>query len=777
MALPANSGGIRSSKHSESRSSLKGPFQFGLGVASAMVGAPAMAQQVGGATELELPTVQVQDATGGFVATSTGVTRLPVPIFDMPQQVNVVTEKVLQQQNDTTLEQALRNISGITFSAGEGGQQGDSPIIRGFSARGDIFRDGIRDTGWYTRDMFNIEAVEVFMGPSSFAFGRGSTGGVINMVSKLPKDATFVTGDVTGYTSTGVRATLDANGKVNDNVFARINLMGQNVDTADRNNVNSERWGVAPSITINLNDRTKFTASYYYQHESGVPDYGVPYLPAPTQSLAVGNFAQPVGGYYGNGKATGPVPVNRSNWYGVSNGPWADQLTTDTNMATIYIEHELNDFVTLSNGTRYTLNDRNVTVTAPRSLGTANNTLFTAANQASYYNYPVDAMTIGQQRFNTVTDNSQLTNITDMVAKFQTGMFQHTMNVGMELTKETRDQNRINLCNQAVAACRVSLANPNNNSASLGIGGFSNFVPTSNNTDMTDVAFYAGDQIAIGEHWQVMGSMRWDIANTNYVSVANTGVVTTLVNDESLFNYRLGVVYSPIKTVNLYVSYGTSSNPSSEYGVLESGTVTLAPESNNTWEAGVKAEVLDGRVILTGALFQTMKTNTRVPTDPVAGLPPQVLGGEQRVRGISLGAGGAITDKWDLTASYTYMKTEILSVGPAPSLTNFATVGNQLPNAPPNSFSLWTSYDITDQITVAGGATYNDDTFANVANTVYVPSYWNFDAMASYQVTKNFQLQLNVYNLTNELYYAQYYGGHAIPAAGRYASLTARATF
>lgn len=773
MMRADSSRGIRSSKHQDPRAALKGPIHLGVGVASAMVGVPAFAQQAATPTELELPTVQVQDATGGFYSDNTGVTRLPVPIFDMPQQVNVVTEQVLREQNDTTLEQALRNVSGITFSAGEGGTQGDAPIIRGFSARGDMFRDGIRDTGWYTRDMFNIEQVDVFMGPASFAFGRGSTGGVINMVSKLPKNATFVEGDITGYSQGGWRGTLDANGKVNDNLFGRINIMGQNVDTADRNNVNSERWGIAPSVTFNINDKTSVTATYYYQHESGVPDYGVPYLPSPALSTSAANFGQPTGGYYGNGQAVGPVQVPRSNWYGVTNGPFADKLETDTNMATLMITHELNDYVTISNGTRYTANDRNVIVTAPRSLGTATNN--TTASALTLY--PVNAMTIGMQRFNTVTDNTQLTNITDMVAKFQTGIFKHTLNAGMELTKETRDQNRVNLCSPTATVCRTSLWYPSNYSPTLGYGGYTSYAPAVNNTDMTDIAFYAGDQIEIGEHWQVMGGFRWDIADTTYNAITNTGTTTTLQNSESLFNYRFGVVYSPIQTVNLYVTYGTSSNPSSEYGVLETGTVTLAPESNDTWEAGVKAQVLDGKAVLTGAIFQTMKTNTRLPGDTVAGLPPTVLGGEQRVRGVSLGAQGALTDKWDMTLSYTYMQSEILSVAQGVTLATLATVGKELPNTPNNSFSMWTSYDITDRLTVAGGATYNDKTFANSNNTVYVPSYWNFDAMASYQVNKNFQLQLNVYNLTNELYYAQYYGGHAVPAAGRYGSLTARATF
>ncbi len=776
MGSAGNWGYVRASKRSDTkRLALTGSWGVTMGVATAF-GGPALAQQAATNTEVELPTVQVQDNTGGFVASTTGVARLPVPIFDMAQQVNVVTEEVIRQQNVTTLDQALRNISGITFSAGEGGQQGDNPIIRGFSSRGDIFRDGIRDTGWYTRDMFNIDAVEVFMGPSSFAFGRGSTGGAINMVSKLPKDATFVEGDVTGYTSQGWRTTLDANGKYNDNIYARINLMAQDIDTADRDNVNATRWGIAPSVTVNLSDRTTMTASYYYQYEDGVPDYGVPYLTAPTTSTSPANFGARVGGYYGNGQPTTPVPVNRSNWYGITNGPLPDRVTTNTNVATLQFEHELNDWVTLSNGTRYTSNDRLARVTAPRSLGTSSNTAFTSPLAAQYYNYPVSLMTIGRQRFQTETNNTNLTNITDMVAKFKTGIFEHTLNAGLEIAHETRNQTRYNLCSPTNVGCRTSLANPLNVSLNGGVAGYTSFIPTTNDTDMTNVGIYAGDQVKIGKYWQVMATGRWDNANTEYNSSANGIAATPLNNSESLFNYRVGAIFSPIETVNIYVTYGTSSNPSSEYGVLDTGTVTLAPETNTTLEGGVKAQVLDGRVILTASAFQTMKTNTRVPTDPTAGLPPTVLGGEQEVQGFSLSAGGAITDKWNLTASYTYLQSEILSVGPG-TLANQTQVGKELPNTPPNSFSMWTSYNITPQFIVGGGATYNDDTFANTTNTVYVPSYWAFDAMASYQFTKNFQLQLNVYNITDELYYAQYYGGHAVPAAGRYAALTARATF
>ncbi|MEP9378694.1 TonB-dependent siderophore receptor [Aquabacter sp. CN5-332] len=786
MRSIGSSDGIRSTNQLVgTRATLMGSLHLTVGVASAMAAAPAVAQQAGTSGDIDLPTVQVQGGTGGFVADTVGVTRLPVPIFDMPQQVEVVTHEMIQQQQTTTMEQALRNISGITFSAGEAGQQGDSPIIRGFSGRGDIFRDGIRDTGWYTRDMFDIEAVDVFLGPSSFAFGRGSTGGVINLVSKLPKDANFATADVTGYTSQGLRTTLDANGQVNDKVSARINAMVQSVDTADRDNITASRWGIAPSVSVKLDDRTKMTASYYYQHEDGVPDYGINYLPAPTLSTSPGTFGQRVGGYYGNGAPTPPVPVPRNTWYGVLNGPLNDQVITDTSIATLQFEREINDFVTVTNGTRYVVSDRMARPAAPRSVGDAGNTVFPSPLPSVDVGYSVAQMTVGQQRYQIQTDNTQLNNLTDMVAKFKWGTFEHTLNAGIELDNETRSQQRVNFCNQASPLCRVSLINPSNSSPNNGVGGFPSYFPSSNSTDMADVALYAADQIKLNQYWQIMGGFRWDNATTDYnaLTVTNNGPATstasaqTLSSSDLMLNYKVGVVFSPVETVNLYVTYGTSSNPSSEFGVLDTGTVTLAPVSNTTAEAGFKAQLLDNHFVVSGSLFQTIQTNTRVPTDPSSSLPPMVLGGEQEVQGLSLSAAGALTAQWNLSASYTYMESEILSAGPAPTLASLVTVGKQLPNTPNNSLSVWTSYALTPQLTLGAGAVYNSSAYVNTTNTSYVPSYWTFDAMASYQFNDHFQVQLNVYNLTDEYYIAQYFGGSAVPAAGRYATLTARATF
>lgn len=166
--------------------SSKKPAAAMLSLASMMLATTAMAQEA-------LPTIDVQEVGGGggggYQATQSQLSRMTTPLRDTPQTVNVVTQQVMQDQAATSVQDALRNVPGITFTAGEGGVQGDQINIRGYTARNDIYRDGIRDPGWYARDAFSFDRVEVYKGPSSFVFGRGSTGGAINIVSKLPQIA------------------------------------------------------------------------------------------------------------------------------------------------------------------------------------------------------------------------------------------------------------------------------------------------------------------------------------------------------------------------------------------------------------------------------------------------------------------------------------------------------------------------------------------------------------------------------------------------------------
>ena len=725
------------------------------------------------------------EATGSgtgtsYQAASPGVSRIPTPLINTPQTVNVVTQQVIRDQNISSMEDALRGIPGITFNAGEGGQQGDSPIIRGFVARTDIFRDGIRDPGWYTRDLFSVDRVEVYKGPSAFAFGRGATGGGINLVSKLPTGQTYLDTLLTVTSTAGVRTEVDAGGKI-ANVSARIAAMWQDIDTPARDHVNTKRWGFAPSATFDVTEKTKVTLSWVYQGEDSVPDYGRPYLPAPAYSPTTGALTNL--GYYGNGRPTPPIPVPRNNWYGVAYGPLADRVGTETSILTGKIEHEFTDNVKLTNVTRYVDVDRLARPTAPRNLGDAANVSFPASTttqlnpNAAFINYPVNLMTIGRQHFMTETDNSLLVNQTDLVAKFDTFGLKHTVAAGVELAHEKRFQQRANgmdannLCAPTNLLCRTSAFTPVDTAFGGVFGGWN----TPLYTDAKNVAVYASDQIKINRWFEIMGAVRHDNFKTVFDDPGNVALTARhLERTDDLTSYRVAGVFHPTQNSSIYVAHGISYNPSAELGTLSSANnstanINLPPEKNNTIEIGGKIDLLDKKLSVTAAIFRIEKENLRVPANPgdIAN-SLLVLDGVARVDGFEAGVSGKITDKWNITAGYSYLETEIIKT------TNRAQLGREIPSAPPHSFTLFTTYDVTPEWTVGGGAVYQSEAFVNFENTSYVPSFWRFDAMTSYKITPKALLQFNVYNITDELYFAQYYQGHAVPAPGRSASLSLR---
>ncbi len=730
---------------------------------ASLMGATAASGQESG---LQLPTIDVTGDQGGYQTTQQSITRLQTPLKDTPQTVNVVPQQVIQEQRAVSMEDALRSVPGITFSAGEGGQQGDSPIIRGFAARGDIFRDGFRDPGWYTRDLFNTDKVEVYKGPSAFAFGRGSTGGAINNVTKLPSGATYVEGTATGTSAGGYRADLDASGK-NGNISGRIAALYQDVPTPTRNNVYTKRWGMAPSISAPLDDATKATLSYIYQGEESVPDYGVPYLPLPGYSVTTGALTPGRAGYNGDGSAVTPVPTNRQNWYGIATGPLRDIVQTETHILTATVERDLGGAFKLTNGTRFIDNDRFSRVTAPRSLGDANNNVFTSGNTAGAggtgVGYPVDLMTIGRERRDRETDATFLVNQTDLTGKFDTGIVGHTVATGIELSRETRSQSRTDLCAGATVACRTSLADP----SAGGVPAATNTIVPGNTTLSTNIAAYASDQMKITKYFELLTSVRFDRFATHYVDANAAASGNDLKSTDNLLSYRFGGVYHPSSNSSVYVAYGNSYNPSAELGTLTSGTTSLAPEKNVSYEAGVKVDVLGAGLSLTGAVFRIDKENLRVPADPL-NTTVQILDGLARSQGFEVGAAGKITDKWQIMTGYTYLDTRIVKNS------DLSQQGRWLPNAPRHNITLWTTYDVTRAWTVGGGTTYQSMAYANTTNTAYVPEFWKFDAMLSYKVDPKSTIQLNIYNITDVLYYAQYYAGHAVPGSGRSASLSYR---
>jgi catecholate siderophore receptor len=677
---------------------------------------------------------------------NSSLSRVPTSLRNTPQTVNVVPQVVMREQNVSTMQEALRNVAGITFRAGEGGNQGDTPYIRGFSAQNDMFRDGIRDPGFYNRDVFATDAFEVYKGPSSILFGRGSTGGAINAVSKLPKDRPFVEGAVTGNTGPGVRATVDANGKITENVAARIVVMGQRYDIPDRDRVEQNRWGVAPSIKFQFDARTTNTLSYIYQHDNNIPDYGIPFM-----TIAAGN-PRPI------------VPVPRNTWYGILSGPLPDVEKLDAHTITNKFEHQINKDFKFTNTTRYADIDhfqRNVFPQPTPSPAVFASGVWTPnRNQIS-------------------VRNTIFSNNADLVGKFETGPLTHTVATGVEVSRETRDFLRGALTPQVP----TTFFNPD----PWRPGG----VPQPPNAgqllsgEATDIAFYVADQVKINQFFELLGSIRVEQYKFKQNAPLAAPIVQDISRTDDIVSWRAGGVFHPTLNSSVYAMHGTSFNPSADSLSINPGTnaagnlnalslASLGPEKNETTEIGVKADVLGGKLSLASAVFHTVKTNMRVP-DP-ANSSVTILAGEVDANGFEASAAGKLTDLWQIIASYTYVHARVTKT------TNLSQLGTEPTNTPTHAFSLWTTYDVTPDFQIGGGAFFNSEVYGDTGSaatpqSALVPSWWRFDAMAAYKVSRNATLQLNIYNIADELYYTNAYSNWVVPAPGRMAALTYRVTY
>ena len=346
------------------------------------------------------------DVSASTSALPTSISKYSEPIRDTPQTVNVVGQQVMAEQNTTTLRDALRNVAGISIAAGEGGAQGDNLTIRGFSARNDLYIDGMRDFGSYYRDPFNLEEVDVVQGPSAATFGRGSTGGVVNQATKMPNLLRAFSGTFDGGTDGTRRATADVNvplAALGKGAAFRMNVMGTEGGVAGRDVAFNRRYGVAPSLSFGHGNRHPRDPQLSQSAGGRYPDYGIPWL-----------FNQ-------------PAPVARNNYYGFREGNY---LRTKDNIATLRAEHDFNSHVSIRNQTRYARYLRDVQITEPQILGTV--TLAT----------PLSAIVINRNQLASNSVEALLANQTDVTIKFQTGAVKHTAVVGMELDREDSDPTR-----------------------------------------------------------------------------------------------------------------------------------------------------------------------------------------------------------------------------------------------------------------------------------------------------------------------------------------------
>lgn len=676
---------------------------------------------------IQLPPVSVEGAQGNgapYKVDDSTLSKLTGPLRDTGQSITVIPQQYLEDRGVTNINDALRSVPGVSLAAGEAGAQGNSLTLRGFTARNDIFLDGMRDFGSYYRDPFDFDEIEVLKGPSSILFGRGSTGGVINQESKLPTLTPLIAGSGALGTDNTKRATVDVNEPVPDlgeGAALRLNAMVHDSQVADRDVGEYRRYGVAPSFALGLGTPTRLTVSYFHESEDDTPDYGIPFL--------LGH----------------PAPVDRSNYYGFENGNF---LKTDVDIGTVKLEHDFNDAITVRDQFRYAQYDRDLRITEAQIPATV-----TAAT-------PLSAIMVTRNQIALKSEESFLDNQTDATFRFRTGPIGHAIVAGIEASRETSDPTRFTYSGVPT----TPLLDPNPGQAFAGTPTVTSRVTTASDS----IAFYALDTLKFGEQWELTGGIRWDRFDTHFSqAVAPTASFSRI---DEMPSYRASLVYKPLPNGSTYFSYGTSFNPSAETLSLSAANANLPPEENETYEVGTKWDLLDDKLSLRSAIYRTDKTNAR-ETDPNNPLL-NVLGGEQQVDGIEIEGAGRLTDRWQIFSGYSYMHGEVVSTEGAATA---ARAGSPLNNVPKHTFNLWTTYELPWKVQLGGGVNYVATRVAR--NTVTatspfvetVPDYWTIDLSAKYHLTENVDLQVNIYNLTDKNYIDQVHPAHIVPGAGRWA--------
>jgi catecholate siderophore receptor len=696
--------------------------------------------QTAASGETTLPEVKVKDGVVGpdyNPPTSSIGGGIETPLRDIPQSVTVINSALMQAQGATSLGDALRNVPGITMGAAEGGSIGNNFNLRGFSARTDLYLDGMKDRGQFYRDIFSLDAVEVLQGPSSMLFGRGSTGGVINQVSKLPTRERFAMAAVTGGTQPSFRVTGDMNQPIDETSAFRIAAMGQDVHST-RDVMKNEDYGIAPALTFGMGTATQVTFNALLTHNDDMPDYGLP----------------PVNG--------APASVNRKTFYGATD----DRTIQDVMNLNGTIKHRFGNGVALRNRTYYSRYSIDARESGPNNVGTINAagvyTAFPAVNLGNVTPLPLTSLYVGLGSHDRSITDTSLYNQTDLIFDFATGGLSHQLIAGLELGRDTNDTQNFsrNIPGNSNNYFRaVSLVDP----AYLPAAQIKAVAGNHVQADATDVAPYINDTIAFTDMWKGVIGVRYD-----HYSASLTNSINQPPSASQTINYtsvRAGVIFQPTETQSYYFSYGTSFNPSLETLALTSGQQSLDPETSRQYELGGKWDVLDGNLSLTAALFNIEKDHTRSQISTGV----YELTGNVRVRGFQLSAAGRIASNWQIFGGYTYLDAEIVK---ASVLDNMQ--GKVPANTPRNSFTMWTTYNFTRDWQAGTGVAYMSDRFTSNTNAVRVPDYFRWDAMVGYFQPK-WGLQLNVFNLTNRLAYDSLIPsdrGRSVPGTNRQALLS-----
>ena len=697
-----------------------------------------------------LPTVTVREEAEGpeaknsLRATTTSIGKGNQELRDIPQTVTVTTERLIDDRNLDNFREILKNTAGVTFQAGETGEE--DVRLRGFSLgqAGDIYIDGFKDAPIQSRDTFNIDRVEVLKGSASMLFGKGSTGGVVNQVSKQPFLMTQHEVDYTIGTGGEHRLTGDFNIHTGENAAFRLNAM---VHKADNWGASEERNGLAPSFRWGIGTADEFLVSYYHAKVDEVPNYAHRW-------------------FNDNGRLVPLFPAR--NFYGLA----SDFNDSQADYVTLGHKHRFADGGQLDTRLRHGLYQRELWATVP-----------------SFAVTPLSASDVNDDTVLTRTSNkgrvaySRITQLqSDYTNTFDIRGRKHALIAGLDVYQDNAERNQ-NFADLVTSGNRppTTVGNPNDG-ASVGDN---RGAPPLNTFQSRNLGVYAQDTMALGGPWKLVAGLRFDRFTASFRDA--TGALTNERSD-NLWSPRFGVLYQPSETASYYASYGTSYNTSADayqYAVTISPTTertgNTPPEKSRNFEVGGKFDLFAKRALLGVAAFYSEKYNER-NTDPDVAATQELLSGKRHALGMELNLAGQVTPRWDVFFNHTWIpkaRIDESNVTPNPL---FPTIVPQLQGdrpglTPRHSGSLWTTYRVLPRLRMGAGINYRSSQQPEGNRTITADGFATLDLMAEYTINETWSAKLNLTNVTNELYADSLYRGFYIPGTERRAQLTVKAMF
>ena len=716
-----------------------GPILLALSVSSWA----GMAQAEGALSEVKvIDKAEVVQGKDTVQTKRTSIGKGNQDIRDIPQSISVLTEKLIDDVKLDTLKDALHYTAGITFAATENGTDQDIRM-RGFpvATTGDLLIDGMRDPSQYDRDTFNLDRIEVMRGSASMLFGRGSTGGVINQVTKKPMlvDQSDVAGTVgsRGY----FRTTGDFNIRTDEEAALRMNVM---VNKADNGGAKVDKYGFAPTYSWGIGSRDEFTVGLSHLHVDNVPLAGIRYL-------------------------GGTVPnINPGNFYGTN----SDYLKGEATFAHASWLRRLDDGGELKTQVRSGVFDRSQWGTVA-GFGTTNGATTTMANLSDATILTRSGLAARKDRYKTTYVQSDYSN------NVEAWGLKHSVLAGIDAAHEEANRFQSN---------GVVGTNYNKGNTTVGTpddGTTLSASPTyrpSSNYSAKAFGFYAQDLVQIAPSWKFLLGARHDnfsgdFSQLSYATGANgayTGTTTTRLSN-SVWSYRSGLLYQPTPTQSYHVSYGTSFNTSADtYQYVTPQTANTPPEKSRNLEVGAKLDWLEGKLSTRFAVFRTEKFNERTTDADYAGTA-YVLSGKRHSAGLEVDVVGRLSPKWELYLSYSWIPVATIDqIGSAQA----SVVGSRVGLTPTQTGAAWLSYQALPKLRIAGGlrgASVNrplQGTTGAASTTAKAPGYGVIDAMMEYNFTPDVYGQINVSNVTNRLYGDQLYPAFVIAGAPRTVLMT-----